>query len=66
MQTLVKLGIKITSKPSDCTHLIAPKLLRTEKFLCAIAAAPYILEEKWATVSVAMKEIQRELCTGTG
>jgi hypothetical protein len=51
----------MTNKPSDCTHLVAPKVFRTEKFLCAMAAAPYILTDKWAINSAIMKALQREL-----
>lgn len=56
---LTRLGIKITTKPSECTHLIAPHLVRTEKFLCALAVAPYILSENWALESAAAKKILR-------
>ena len=49
----------MTTKPSECTHLVARNLVRTEKFLCAIARAPYILNEKWLVSSYAAKELLR-------
>ncbi|KAG6853738.1 hypothetical protein C0991_001873 [Blastosporella zonata] len=61
IKTLTKLGVKITVKPSECTHLLAPHLVRTEKFLCSLAGAPFILTEKWATESAAAKKLLGEL-----
>ena len=49
----------MTSRPSECTHLLAPQLVRTEKFLCALVVAPFILTEKWATRSAAAKRLLR-------
>ncbi|KAF9463519.1 hypothetical protein BDZ94DRAFT_1308637 [Collybia nuda] len=59
-KTLAKLGVKITTRPSECTHLLAPNLVRTEKFLCALAVAPFILTSKWATDSAAAKKLLDE------
>ncbi|TFY62070.1 hypothetical protein EVG20_g6835 [Dentipellis fragilis] len=53
---LTKLGAKMISKPSECTHLVLKSLGRTEKLLCAMAVAPCIVTEKWATASVAAKQ----------
>ncbi|KAI5808837.1 BRCT domain-containing protein [Peziza echinospora] len=45
---LAEIGIQCISEPSaDCTHLAAPKIVRTEKFLCALAHAPTILSTSW-------------------
>ncbi|KAG6825628.1 hypothetical protein H0H92_003009 [Tricholoma furcatifolium] len=60
LKALTKLGVKITIKPSECTHLLAPHLVRTEKFLCALANAPFILTSKWATDSAAAKKLLDE------
>ena len=49
----------MTSRPSECTHLLAPHLVRTEKFLCALVVAPFILTEKWATQSATVKKLLR-------
>ena len=40
---LRELGILVTQEPTKCTHLAAPRILRTPKFLCAIAHAPTLL-----------------------
>ncbi|KAF9813958.1 hypothetical protein IEO21_05394 [Rhodonia placenta] len=56
---LTKLGVKMTSKPSECTHLVARNLVRTEKFLCAMAVAPFVVNEKWLLASAAAKQILR-------
>ncbi|KAF8058683.1 hypothetical protein FPV67DRAFT_1523362 [Lyophyllum atratum] len=60
VKVLTKLGVKITTRPAECTHLLAPHLVRTEKFLCALANAPFILTEKWATESAAAKTLLDE------
>ncbi|KAJ6631463.1 hypothetical protein B0H10DRAFT_2207120 [Mycena sp. CBHHK59/15] len=60
LRSLVKLGVKITSRASECTHLIVPGLVRTEKFLCALAAAPFILTHEWAVDSVAAGKLLPE------
>jgi hypothetical protein len=50
-QRLTKLGVQMTTKPTDCTHLVAKGIVRTEKFLCAMTVSPYILTEEWANAS---------------
>jgi hypothetical protein len=47
----------MTAKPAECTHLVVPHLVRTEKFLCALAVAPFILTAEWAIKSVAAKRL---------
>jgi hypothetical protein len=59
MQSLTKIGIRITTRPAECTHLLVPQLVRTEKFLCAMAVAPFILQEEWALESAAAKHLLR-------
>ncbi|KAF9499450.1 hypothetical protein BDN71DRAFT_1442113 [Pleurotus eryngii] len=60
VRRLVTLGVKIVEKASECTHLLAPHLVRTEKFLCAIAANAFILKSEWATASAAANELLPE------
>ncbi|KAK1233156.1 regulator of Ty1 Transposition [Marasmius sp. AFHP31] len=55
-----KLGVKTASKPWDCTHLLVKSLVRTEKFLCAVAAGAHIVSEKWATDCASAKKILPE------
>lgn len=59
-QALTKLGAKFTEDPLECTHLIAGAFVRTEKLLCSIAVAPFILQEKWLTKSVAKRRFLRK------
>ncbi|KAJ7783264.1 hypothetical protein B0H16DRAFT_1357900 [Mycena metata] len=59
-KALAKLGAKSTTKVSECTHLIAPRLVRTEKLLCALAGGAFILEEKWAIDSAAANKLLSE------
>ena len=37
------LGILITTDATTCTHLAAPHIVRTQKFICALAHAPVVL-----------------------
>ncbi|KDQ26961.1 hypothetical protein PLEOSDRAFT_168763 [Pleurotus ostreatus PC15] len=60
VKRLVKLGVKMVEKASECTHLLAPHLVRTEKFLCAIAVNAFILKSEWATASAAANELLPE------
>ncbi|KAI9839929.1 MAG: hypothetical protein M1819_000121 [Sarea resinae] len=40
---LRNLGIIVTEDPSQCTHLAAPQIVRTVKFVCALANAPIVV-----------------------
>lgn len=40
---LREFGINIESNVLKCTHLAAPAMVRTQKFLCALASAPVVL-----------------------
>ncbi|KAJ3576641.1 hypothetical protein NP233_g274 [Leucocoprinus birnbaumii] len=57
LKALQKLGVELATKPTQCTHFIAPSLVRTEKFLCALASAPAILQESWAVKSAQAKQL---------
>ena len=59
LKSLARLGVRMTTRPSECTHLLCPHLVRTEKFLCALTRAPFILSAKWATASAAAKKLLR-------
>jgi mediator of DNA damage checkpoint protein 1 len=56
----MKMGVKFTTKPNECTHLVARGIVRTEKFLCAMAVAPFVVTAKWAEKSASKKKIQRK------
>lgn len=49
---LSKMGVRMTAKPTDCTHLVARGIVRTEKFLCAMSVSPYVLKEEWVNASI--------------
>ncbi|KAL0949407.1 hypothetical protein HGRIS_009469 [Hohenbuehelia grisea] len=57
---LLKLGVKFTTKYSECTHLVVSHLVRTEKFLCALAMAPHIITKEWAVDSAKAKTLLDE------
>ncbi|KAF7296145.1 hypothetical protein MKEN_01429800 [Mycena kentingensis (nom. inval.)] len=59
-QKLAKLGVKITKDPTECTHLIAPSIVRTEKFLGALARRAWILSKDWALDSAAANKLLAE------
>ncbi|KAJ4483255.1 hypothetical protein J3R30DRAFT_3698036 [Lentinula aciculospora] len=59
-KAMENLGAKFVNKPSECTHLIATKITRTEKFLCALAVEPWILTDQWIHKSVAAKALLNE------
>ncbi|KAI4717523.1 hypothetical protein E4T48_06320 [Aureobasidium sp. EXF-10727] len=37
------LGIKLTTEPAECTLLCAPRILRTKKFIAALAMSPEVV-----------------------
>ncbi|KAI9804370.1 MAG: hypothetical protein M1833_007177 [Piccolia ochrophora] len=37
------LGILIIQDPTSCTHLVAPSIVRTQKFVCTLSSAPIVL-----------------------
>jgi hypothetical protein len=44
---LRELGILCVQNPFDCTHLAAPSLVRTQKFVSAMAVAPVVISTHW-------------------
>ncbi|KAJ3055924.1 hypothetical protein HK097_008733 [Rhizophlyctis rosea] len=51
---------QIATQVRDCTHLIAEKVARTEKFLAALSLGKHIVHKKWLDASVAAGEWQDE------
>lgn len=45
----------MTTDPSKCTHVAAPAIVRTQKFLCALASGPMILTSDFIDHCVAAK-----------
>ncbi|KAJ7287447.1 BRCT domain-containing protein [Mycena rebaudengoi] len=60
IKTLSKLGVKITTDISECTHLVAASIVRTEKFLSTLAQGAYILSDDWASESAAANKLLPE------
>ncbi|KAF5370725.1 hypothetical protein D9758_001947 [Tetrapyrgos nigripes] len=60
IDSLKSMGVKMTTKWSECTHLVVPQLVRTEKFLCALARSPYILTIKWVHDSISAGKLLSE------
>ncbi|GJJ08998.1 hypothetical protein Clacol_003219 [Clathrus columnatus] len=56
-QVLTKIGVKFTTKPTECTHLVASGMARTEKFLCALPQAPFVLNGDWLAACAKEKKI---------
>lgn len=42
-----ELGVLVVQDAKQCSHLAAPKLVRTKKFLCALAHGPTILDSSF-------------------
>jgi hypothetical protein len=40
---LRELGILLTQEPGSCSYLAAPSIVRTQKFICALAYGPIVL-----------------------
>lgn len=51
------MGILVINDQAHCTHLASPKIVRTQKFICALAHAPVILSTDY--VDDCLKENQR-------
>ncbi|KAI0029197.1 hypothetical protein K488DRAFT_56969 [Vararia minispora EC-137] len=56
---LGKLGIKTVHNVKECTHLVMNRIARTEKFLCAMAVAPLIVDERWTKACALQRRILR-------
>ncbi|KAF3939451.1 hypothetical protein ABW19_dt0203440 [Dactylella cylindrospora] len=55
---LREIGIQCIENPdAHMTHLSAPHLVRTEKFVCALARAPVIVTAKWVQECIKQKAI---------
>ncbi|KAI0083353.1 hypothetical protein BDY19DRAFT_1060990 [Irpex rosettiformis] len=57
IKAFAKLGGKFTTKPQECTHLVARSIVRTEKFLYAMAVGAHVVSVNWVEMCVAKKTI---------
>lgn len=51
-----ELGILVTQDTLHCTHVAAPHLIRTKKFLCALASGPVVISTDFIEACVKVKK----------
>lgn len=56
-KTLRALGVQLTHDPKDVSILVAPKILRTPKFVCALASAPLVVDTKYLDTALKQKKL---------
>lgn len=54
------LGIEIIDDPTSATHLVAPRIARTKKFVVAIPSGCLFVNWQWLLSSIKMQSIQNE------
>ncbi|PPJ55807.1 hypothetical protein CBER1_01592 [Cercospora berteroae] len=57
---LRQLGILLTQDPKDVDILVAPKLLRTKKFVCAIARSPLVVHTSFLDAALEKKKLTED------
>lgn len=56
-KTLRALGVQLTQDPKDVDILVAPKILRTPKFVCALASAPLVVDTTYLDAALKQKKL---------
>lgn len=56
-KTLRMLGVQLTQDPKDVDILVAPKILRTPKFVCALANGPLVVDTKYLDAALKQKKL---------
>lgn len=56
-KTLRALGVQLTQEPKHVDILVAPKILRTPKFVCALASAPLVVDTKYLDAALKQKKL---------
>ncbi|KAI9801031.1 MAG: hypothetical protein M1825_003566 [Sarcosagium campestre] len=56
---LRELGILVIQDPASCTHLAAPSIVRTQKFICTLALAPVIVSTHFVDHCLDKHELPR-------
>ncbi|KAL8781883.1 MAG: hypothetical protein Q9194_000076 [Teloschistes cf. exilis] len=51
------MGVLVTQDPAHCTHLAAPALLRTKKFVLALAGGPMVLSTEFVDDCLAKNQL---------
>lgn len=55
--TLRQMGVRLTQDAKDVDILVAPKILRTRKFVCALASAPRVVDTSYLDYALKKKEL---------
>ncbi|KAL8919998.1 MAG: hypothetical protein Q9172_004692 [Xanthocarpia lactea] len=50
------LGVLVVQDPTHCTHLASPSIVRTKKFVCALARAPMVISTDFVDDCLAKEE----------
>ncbi|KAL8680253.1 MAG: hypothetical protein Q9224_000442 [Gallowayella concinna] len=50
------LGVLVTQDPTHCTHVASPGIVRTKKFVCALARAPMVISTDFVDDCLAKNE----------
>ena len=62
-KTLRLLGVQLTQDPKDVDILVAPKILRTPKFVCALASAPLVVDTNYLDAALKQKKLLEDPAT---
>ncbi|KAF2771722.1 hypothetical protein EJ03DRAFT_308502 [Teratosphaeria nubilosa] len=55
--TLRMLGVQLVTDPKDVDILVAPKILRTRKFVAALACAPTVVDTKYLDTALKQRKL---------
>lgn len=58
---VAKLGGRMATSPQSCSHLVAPAVIRTVKFLTAFSIAKHVVRSEWIEKSVQHGQFLGEL-----
>jgi hypothetical protein len=63
-QIVQRLGGRLVTNPSECTHLVTERIARTQKFMCAFNAVAHILTPNWVLESGKQNKFMPEASHG--
>ena len=55
---LRQLGVELTQEATEVDILVAPKILRTRKFVCALASAPLVVDTSYLDYALKQKKLK--------
>lgn len=56
--TLRQMGVRLTQDAKEVDILVAPKILRTRKFVCALASAPLVVDTSYLDYALKQKKLK--------